>query len=47
MFTFQFACQFKDAGLIYNLGFYEKNNQYTSNVKGPDTIGDFCNFLLR
>ena len=27
--------------------FLWKNNQYTSNVKGPDTIGDFCNFLLR
>ena len=24
MFTFQFACQFKDARIIYNLGFYEK-----------------------
>ena len=24
MFTCQFACHFKDARLIYNLGFYEK-----------------------
>ena len=44
MFTFQLACQFKDARIIYNLGFYEKISSIRLMLKDQTLLAIFVIF---